>query len=171
MIGLSTHLVGAAGAIFLAASLVPGSTDPSPLDRASPMAGETLKGDMLSRPMSAAERATVSIVELVGVARTTVILRDRDGNILFRSDPVTNTTLVARDVELPVVTLKEEERSPVVPHNPVQQQHREGNQPPAATGRKARPLGCEGAVSPLAKGHNGTPSLCLAALSMDSYRS
>jgi hypothetical protein len=171
MIGLPTHLVGAAGAIFLAASLIPGAPVSSPLKdvQSTGMATSGTKGDRLAQAAGLAERITVSTVELVGVSRTTVILRDRDGNILFQSDPVSNTTVVARDVDLPVITLKQEERSPVRFLDPAQ--HREGNQPPAATERKPKTLGCEGAVSPLAKGHTGLPALCLAALDGDQVRS
>lgn len=161
MIGLPTHLVGVAGAIFLAASLVPDSPVSSPLKAAqSPDAPVQSKGDRLPQASSSIERRTVSTVELVGVSRTTVILRDDKGDILFRSDPLTNTTIVARDVELPVITLKQEEKSPVGTLDPAER--REGNQPAAPTGRKPKTLGCEGAVSPLAKGHTGLPSLCLA---------
>jgi hypothetical protein len=171
MIGLPTHLIGATSAIFLAASLVPGSLDSSPLDDTPPRGGEIVstKGDKLSRSVAVSERSTVSVVELVGVSQTAVILRDRDGKILFQSDPLTNTTLIARDVDLPVITLKQEERSPVLHQEPAPR--REGNQPPPASGRKSKPFGCEGAVSPLAKGHNGTPSLCLASLGDPATRS
>jgi hypothetical protein len=170
MIGLSTQLIGTAGVVFLASSLLPGSFGSSPsgtLPVVAPVEVSS-KGDRLAPPAPVRERSTVTSVELIGVNQAVVILRDQNGRILFQSNPLTNTTVVARDAELPVITLKQEEKSPVVQQEPSPQ--REGEQAPAATGRKVKPVGCEGAVSPLAKGHGGTPSLCLASLDSGSAR-
>jgi hypothetical protein len=114
-------------------------------------------------PVPTANPATVSIVELVGVAQATVILRDRDGKVLYKSDPHSGTTIYARDTELPVVTLREDARAPATQH-PVSQ--REGIEVPRERKPKARkPVGCLGDVSPLAKASaDRMPSLCLALL-------
>jgi hypothetical protein len=92
-----------------------------------------------------------------------VILRDRDGKVLYKSDPRTGVTTFARDTDLPVVTLKDEMQSPVAQH-PVRRQ--EGNEAPREQKPKSRnPVGCVGDVSPLVKASaNRMPSLCLALL-------
>jgi hypothetical protein len=166
MIGLPTQLIGAAGVISLGISLVPEALGLASAQPVASVAQEAraAKGDRLAAGQ-VQDRMTVTTVELVGVSRTVVIFRDEGGNVLFRSDPLTNTTLIARDVELPVITVKQEEKSPILQKEPVE--HREGAQPPAAPGRKPRTVGCEGAVSPLAKGSSGSPSLCLAALGLE----
>ena len=103
----------------------------------------------------------VTSVELVGLSETTVILKDRSGHVLYRSDPQTNTTVVARDADIPVltVTVKEKDDSSVVPE-PVKRI--ETKDPAAPRGRKL-PIGCESMVSTLAQSDlPRTPSLCLA---------
>ncbi|MEE1654788.1 hypothetical protein VB618_01160 [Microvirga sp. CF3062] len=114
-------------------------------------------------PVQSANPATVSTVELVGVSQAMVILRDRDGKVLYKSDPHSGTTIYARDTDLPVVTLKENVQAPATQH-PVSQQ--EGIEAPREQKPKARkPVGCLGDVSPLAKASaDRMPSLCLAFL-------
>jgi hypothetical protein len=121
------------------------------------------KGDRMMAPVPSANPTTVSIVELVGVVQATVILRDRDGKVLYKSDPHAGTTIYARDTDLPVVTLKENVQAPAAQH-PVNQ--REGNEAPGEQKQKARkPVGCLGDVSPLVKASaDRMPSLCLALL-------
>jgi hypothetical protein len=164
MIGTPVSAIATAGAALFLTSLLPGTFgQASDLAVTGPVYASA-KADRLSVPAPAQHRATVSTVELIGISNTTVVLRDRNGAVLFRSDPLTNTTLVGKDVDLPVVTLKEEVRSPVVQQPAVK---REGNEPPATKGRKNRTPGCEGAVSPLAnRDGNLEPGLCLAAVNM-----
>jgi hypothetical protein len=164
-------LVGLAGVFFVAGSFVPASFNLSPQaqsevlsDAALPQhMGAANKGDRMTAPVPSASPATVSIVELVGVTQATVILRDRDGKVLYKSDPRSGTTIYARDTELPVVTLKEDTQAPAAQH-PVSQ--REGTEAPREQKQKTRkPVGCLGDVSPLAKASaDRMPSLCLALL-------
>jgi hypothetical protein len=156
-------LVGLAGIFFIAGSFVPGafSTSPQAQSQALPLSASA-KGDRVAGPVQASNLATVSTVELIGISQATVILRDRDGMVLYKSDPQSGVTTYARNTDLPVVTLKEETRAPA--QHPVSRQ--EGNEAPREPKQKSRnPIGCVGDVSPLAKASaNRMPSLCLALL-------
>lgn len=171
MIGTPATLIGMAGAALLLASATPdGLSIGQDLFSSGYAIASVTKTDRLHVPAVAAERSTVSTVEVVGISHARVVLRDRNGVVLYQSDPLTNTTLVAKNVDLPVVTLKENVGSPVV-QQPVEK--REGNEPPTTKGRKSRMPGCEGAVSPLANrdGPQQGPGLCLAALDVLPQRS
>jgi hypothetical protein len=164
-------LVGLAGVFFVAGSFVPASFNMSPGAQSEVLADASLpqrmdssnKRDRITAPVPSANPTTVSIVELVGVSEAMVILRDRDGKVLYKSDPRLGTTIYARDTDLPVVTLKEDMRAPVAQH-PVRRQ--EGNEAPGEQKQKSRrPVGCMADVSPLVKASaDRMPSLCLALL-------
>ena len=66
----------------------------------------TNKGDRLAAPR-ANVRSRVAVVEVVGVSDTAIVYRDREGRVLFRTDPVANVTVITKDVELPEVTVRE----------------------------------------------------------------
>ena len=164
MIGAPATLIGMAGTAVLLASLAPAAVgEPSVKGGSAPAVTQSLKGDRVATPVVPKSRASVSSVELVGVSNATVILRDRDGTILFRSDPLTNTTLVAKDADLPVVTLKEQGTSPVV-QQPIPS--REGSEAPQPPQGKTTLPGCEAPLSPLANRGvaSRTPGLCLVEL-------
>ncbi|HEX2553757.1 MAG TPA: hypothetical protein VHL98_08650 [Microvirga sp.] len=144
---------------------------PAPQERIRTAASATGKGDRLGPPRpEARERPAVSVVEIVGLAQATVILRDRDGTVLYRSDPLSNTTIVAKGADLPVVTLKDAPAAPTSqqPTEPSSVQglspKREGQDVPGEGVRRSRrPIGCEGALSPLVRGDaQRIPSRCLA---------
>jgi hypothetical protein len=99
----------------------------------------------------------IAAVELVGLRDTAVVYRDRDDKVLFQTDPLSNTTVVAKDVVLPEVTVRESHRVfvttvPIV----VPRQSARGSLPPVET--SSRPasrgpkllIGCDPAFSPLA---------------------
>jgi len=159
-------LVGLAGVFFVAGSFAPDVFSVSPLAQSDgsrlALAAPT-KGDRVAGPVSVGSPTSVSIVEVVGVTDATVILRDRDGQVLYKSDPRVGVTSYARNTDLPVLTLKEEMRGPSSQH-PVNR--REGNETPQPQKQKTRnPVGCMGDVSPLVKASaNRMPSLCLASL-------
>jgi hypothetical protein len=165
MLGTPTTLIGMTGTAFLALSLAGTNLDAmSRPFQAKADVTTSGRADRLGAPAVSGPRATVSTVELVGVSQTTVILRDRDGAVLFKTDPLTNTTLVMKNAELPVVTLKEEATSPVVRQQPAAPQHR-GEQPTVQKERRAKPIGCDGLVSSLANREaSQVPALCLAGL-------
>jgi len=159
-------LVGLAGVFFVAGSFAPTSFSMAPLaqsDAAHRTAQVSVKGDRVAQPAPAIRPMSVSIVELVGIARATVILRDADGTVLYKADPQNGVTTLARDTELPVVTLSEEMQGPVARHSGNRQ---EGNEAPREQKQKSRnPVGCMSDVSPLVKASaNRLPSLCLASL-------
>lgn len=165
-------LIGLAGAAFLAGSFASSEFNLPTLAQPHALLKQTFqstgsilaKGDRLAKPLPADDPMTVSIVELVGISGATVILRDRNGEVLYRSDPRMGATTISKDVALPVITLREGAGSPAVQH-PASRQ--EGNEvPPQGRQEKRRnPVGCMGDVSPLAKASAGRqPSLCLALL-------
>ncbi|MDR3374375.1 MAG: hypothetical protein P4L98_11665 [Ancalomicrobiaceae bacterium] len=51
--------------------------------------------------------SVVSHVELIGPKGTIVEFRDPAGKLVYRSDPVTNTTIVAKNTVIPSFTVKE----------------------------------------------------------------
>lgn len=172
MVSSPATLIGLAGVAFLAGSFIPDSFSiasfahsarplltPSPLGTAA-----RTKGDRVAGPLLTDRPATISTVELVGVTQATVILRDQNGEVLYRSDPQSGITTFAKNTDLPIITLREEVHAPVVQH-PVAPR-REGTEVPADQKPKRRnPVGCLGDVSPLARaGADRTPSLCLALL-------
>jgi hypothetical protein len=162
-------LAGLAGVLFLAGGFVPASFNMASLAQSEALSQNTspqqppVKGDRVAGPVAAGNLATVSTVELIGVSQAIVILRDRDGRVLYQSDPHSGVTTFARNTDLPIVTLKDEVQRPVAQH-PAHRQ--EGNEAPQEQKQKRRnPIGCMGDVSPLAKASaNRMPSLCLALL-------
>jgi hypothetical protein len=165
-------LIGLAGAGFLAGSFAPSAFNIASLAQSrSPAQAAAIqqvataaKADRAAAPLPGSARTSVAVVELVGVAQATVILRDRDGELLYRSDPDAGTTTLAKNTDLPVVTLKAETQSPVVQH-PVTR--REGSEMPAQDQKKKRrnPVGCVGDLSSLVHSSaERSPSLCLALL-------
>ncbi|WP_243375287.1 hypothetical protein [Microvirga solisilvae] len=120
------------------------------------------KGDRLAVSKPAEHPASISIVEIVGLSRATVILRDSNGEVLYRADPGSGVTTISKNTELPVLTVKEDAYSPAVQHPPVIT--REGSEEPRKIKRQP-PVGCLDDVSPLASAAKGRmPSMCLASL-------
>jgi hypothetical protein len=164
MFGTPATLIGMAGTALLLASAVPDSFAAQWRSGDATVFKDQIKADRLAPPIAAKARAIVSSVEVIGVSSASVVLRDRNGDILFRTDPVTNTTVVAKDSDLPVITLKETATSPVV-RQPVSSDGQDGV---PREDRKTMP-GCEGPVSPLVKQAQGrAPGLCVVQLKIPS---
>src|SRR5205085_2046991 len=86
------------------------------------------------------EQPKVTTVEVVGIRDTAIIYRDRNGRVLFRTDPVENVTIIAKDVSLPEVTVRE--HGDAVPRPmPVKTLQED---------KRERMVGCDPLVSPLA---------------------
>lgn len=92
----------------------------------APTVNRTGKTDKL--PVSDAQqtRAEIKSVEVVGVRGAAIVYRDRNGNVLFETDPLANVTVVTKNVELPEVTIREAgdvkvERMPVEEARPSEQ--------------------------------------------------
>ena len=105
----------------------------------------------------AGQRPAITAVEVVGLRDTAVVYRDREGRILFRTDPLSNATLVAKDVMLPEITIRESGRSAVNPVPvPVEVPVRSPEHP-------RLPPGCDPAFSPLTlPALSRMPSRCIA---------
>jgi len=116
----------------------------------------TSKGDRLTdaRPTAERDLATVAIVEVVGVRDTAIVYRDRGGRVLFRTDPVANVTVIARNVRLPQVTVREE--SNATPQST-----------PVKTLEEREPdkqmIGCDPVASPLAGPVSRVTGRCIAS--------
>lgn len=148
MLKFSAGLVAVFGASFLLGTYANTALGglASPAEAASPSA----RGDRLAAPVPVAPRP-VGTVEVVGLDGATVILRDKAGEVVFRHDGARNTTIVSRDVDMPTITVRQRNDSPVLQQPP---------QKPAAPAR--RTVGCEGIVSSLVKSEVARiPSLCV----------
>jgi len=132
----------------------------------------TRKGDRISTAGHQGVRERkISTVEVVGLEQAAVIYRDRDGRVLFHTDPVGNATVVVRGVMLPELTVRESNRTAVQPvivntPQPVTTEPPRINMPePAARNKPKLPDGCEPMVSPLSgSGVTGIPGRCVAVI-------
>jgi hypothetical protein len=72
------------------------------------------KSDRLSASAPAfPSEPRVSVVEVVGVRDAAIVYRDREGRVLFTTDPVANVTVVTKNLALPEVTVKETAQSQI----------------------------------------------------------
>jgi hypothetical protein len=129
----------------------------SPLTRTADQLDRSHKGDRLAvhKASVTQDRSVVTTVEVVGVRDTAIIYRNRDGSILFRTDPVANVTIVAKDAVLPEVTVRE--HSEAVPKKVPVKTLREGD-------KDKRLEGCDPLVSPLAGSLSQVPGRCIAEI-------
>jgi hypothetical protein len=164
MLDTPALVIGFTGAAFLIGSLAPVALESR--ERAAAAApAAVVKGDRLPVLPGGSRRSTVSTIEVLGASDVTIVFKDRDGLVLFRSDPLANSTLVAKDVDLPVITLKEEPAASTAPVVQQPQPTREGSEPPPTQPRRPKQIGCEPPVSGLARSDaSRVPGLCLAAL-------
>src|SRR5215213_1407587 len=156
-------VIGLTGAAFLIGSLAPVALE----SRERPASAVvSVKGDRLLVPSAeGALPSTVSMIEVVGLSEAAVVFKDRNGQVLFHSDPLTNTTVVAKNVDLPVVTIKEQPSAPAMPVVQQPEPKREGGDPATVQPRRPKPVGCEAPVSALARSEaSRVPGLCLAGL-------
>jgi hypothetical protein len=152
MTHLSSGILGGFAALLVLSPLIPDLRRPLevalmtlPVDHRSAAGYETarsvnrvLKGDRLPAPKRETQRS-ISSVEVVGLGNVAVVYRDRDGNILFRTDPLTNVTIVTAGVALPKVTIRNSDHAP-----PQRLPLKRAADPQSGT---AMPVGCEPAIS------------------------
>ncbi len=117
-----------------------------------------IKTDALPKIANSDTPKRITTVEVVGVEETAIVYRDRDGNILFKTDPVSNVTVVTKGVVLPEVTIRELAKSTV------QTVPLEGIRPtlsPTAPGD-----GCESSVTAHTAGEElaRAPSRCITSV-------
>jgi hypothetical protein len=164
MLRKATGLAGAiaAGALLTTALVSAGvspSTSPSvsaPTQNAQ--INRSNKTDAMPAVATAQAPKRITTVEVVGVEDAAIVYRDRDGNVLFKTDPVTNVTVVTKGVVLPEVTIRE------LADSNVQVMPLEGIRPtlsPTAPGD-----GCESSVTPFTASPElaRTPSRCITQL-------
>jgi hypothetical protein len=150
----SKYLVGGFAAVlamhYLAAPAGNGIGPLSQAFSAAPSSGEFLqasyrsgKSDRLSAARSAETQSpTIATVEVVGLRDAAIIYRDRDGKVLFRTDPMANVTVVTKNLALPEVTIKETPRTSVQRVAPVAT--------PTTLQERKHSVGCDPAFSPVA---------------------
>jgi hypothetical protein len=171
---VTSYLLGGFAAVTSWAMVAPGTPAPPSLaeffNAPSRSSSETVvrhtKSDRLAPAASQQAlpetgiRRIVTSIEVVGVDDAAILYRDRDGNILYRTDPVRNVTMIAKGVKLPEVTVRQGDRSPATPV-PVTV--------PGADKPAKLPIGCEPAASPIASPHlSHLTGLCLASLDPDA---
>jgi hypothetical protein len=83
----------------------------------------------------------IAVVEVVGVHDAAIVYRDREGRVLFSTDPVANMTVVTKNLLLPEVTIRETAESQVE-RVPV-----EKTRGPSG-GKQPATEGCESGLSP-----------------------
>jgi len=112
------------------------------------------KGDRLTAVKPAAAQNSISTVEVIGLSNAGIVYRGDDGRVLFRVDPVSNATLVSKDVVLPEVTIRENYRSPVRTLPVETTTPAQTNAPVETNNAPAKPVpildGCDPSFSPLA---------------------
>jgi hypothetical protein len=105
-------------------------------------ANSVAKADRIAAPRASVDgRHAVVTVEVVGVHDAAIVYRDRDGRVLFQTDPVSNVTVMSKGFVLPQVTVRETPQStpaPIMaPHN--------------IDAAPAMPVGCDPVASPIAE--------------------
>lgn len=93
----------------------------------------------------------ISVIEVIGVSDAAVVYRDRSGQLLFKTDPLSNVTVISKNTVLPEVTVRETEANEVLPV-PVEQFKNQGAirelPNPVTPSRSGKiPEGCESAFS------------------------
>jgi len=102
-----------------------------------------VKADRIAPPRTSKDSTRpVVTVEVVGVHDAAIVYRDRDGRVLFQTDPVSNVTVISKGIVLPQVTVRETPQSKPAPitvprHN--------------IDAAPAMPVGCDPVASPIAE--------------------
>jgi hypothetical protein len=107
MVRLAASLIGTYFVAFAATNLVVAGHESPPPER-MPAAAAAPKADRLDVTRRAASPQAVAEVELIGLDNVLVILRDADGQEVYRVDRASNTTIAARDFVFPQVRLHAE---------------------------------------------------------------
>lgn len=121
------------------------------------------KTDALPAVANTTTPKRITTVEVVGIEDAAIVYRDRNGNVLFKTDPVSNVTVVTKGVVLPEVTIRE------LAGSSVQVLPIEGIRPilsPTAPGD-----GCESSVTAYTAGDEfaRVPSRCITHLPLKNY--
>jgi hypothetical protein len=143
MFHITSSLFGGLAAVAAWALVAP-SFNPPPAqpvaDQTAPV-NRTAKGDRLAPVRLPGADHKVATVEVVGIRDAAIVYRDRDGRVLFETDPLSNVTVVSRGFVLPQLTVRETSRSSTAPVEPMQE----------FKARPPIPIGCEPLASPIAQ--------------------
>jgi hypothetical protein len=105
----------------------------------APTVNRERKSDRLALP-ARKDSKRISTIEIVGVSDVTIIYRDAEGRELFRTNPLSNATITAKDIVLPALTIRDSGTSAAPPVTV-----------DVPTRRDAElPVGCESPFSPYA---------------------
>jgi hypothetical protein len=127
------------------------------------------KGDRLAIVSSPRDEAdtVIATVEVVGLRDAAVVYRSRDGRVLFRTDPLTNATVLVKDVTLPEITIRDTRRTNVETVPAAKEAPPSAPAQAASRERKTHDPkvleGCDAAFSPLASARANFSTRCLAA--------
>ncbi len=125
----------AIGVATAAATIFTIVTAPHSVDRSA-------KADRMPANISAqAGEKRIAVVEVVGVHDAAIVYRDREGRVLFSTDPVANVTVVTKNILLPEVTIRETAESQVE-RVPVEKTRAPGGD------KQPSMEGCESGLSP-----------------------
>jgi hypothetical protein len=164
MFHITSSLLGGAAALAAWALVAPVDlhSQIGLADASSASVNRTAKAARLAGPAGyRTDEDAVATVEVVGVRDAAIIYRDRDGRVLFQTDPVTNVTVISKGFVLPELTVRESRRSKPVPIEAPSQ--------PAA--QPVIPIGCDPAVSPIAQPQlSHLTGRCLAQVKENAIR-
>jgi hypothetical protein len=142
MFHITSSLVGGLAAVSAWALVAPGfdHSNASIANNATQQVNRVTKSDRLATPRATVADRTVSTVEVIGVHDAAIVYRDRDGRVLFQTEPLSNVTVISKGVVLPQVTVRETPTTPA----------------PVVVPRKleatpAIPVGCDPVASPIAE--------------------
>jgi hypothetical protein len=121
------------------------------------------KGDRLQDGSVSRDPAkSIAFIEVVGVNDAAVVYRDRDGRLLFQTDPVANATIVTRGMVLPEVTIRSSATSAAKPLT------FEAPRKPKEKTKRVLPDGCESSFSPITdRAMANIPGRCITAREED----
>jgi hypothetical protein len=157
---ISAALLVCTAVVILSASTVGGklialqtaraeAAEPS---RVGPTIAREIKANALPVPAANSVRPEIKFVEVIGVRDAAIVYRDREGNVLFQTDPLKNVTVVSKNVALPEITIRDTQATEV-------------ERLPVESSRPAKPHGCESAFArPSPESLTRTSSRCITAL-------
>ena len=144
MFHITSSLFGGLAAVTAWALVVPSFDQASKASHATDnqeRVVRAMKGDRMASPRATVGGGRVATVEVVGVQDAAIVYRDRDGRVLFQTDPLSNVTVISKGFVLPQLTVRETPQSTpqplVVPHN--------------LDAAPAIPVGCDPVASPIAE--------------------
>ena len=144
MFHITSSLFGGLAAITAWALVAPGFDHVTKAGLAADtQVNRAVKADRVAAPRASADRTrSVVTVEVVGVHDASIVYRDRDGRVLFQTDPLSNVTVISKGFVLPQVTVRETPQSTPAPI--MVPQHNIKAAP-------AIPVGCDPVASPIAE--------------------